>query len=160
VHIHISIARQELSLLDNDDRELQRYSVSTAERGIGEQAGSYCTPRGRHIIRAKIGADQPENAVFVARRPSGEIYTPELGQEFPERDWILTRVLWLSGCQPGFNRLGTCDTMRRYIYIHGSPDAVAMGQPGSHGCVRMRNSDIVDLFDRVAVRTLVDIDEG
>ena len=134
--------------------------MSTAGRGVGEQCGSYCTPRGQHIIRAKIGAGQADNTVFVARRPSGEIYTPELGQTFPERDWILTRILWLSGCQPGFNRLGSCDTMHRYIYIHGSPDSVAMGKTGSHGCIRMRNADIVELFDRVAPYTLVDIDEN
>jgi len=134
--------------------------VSTAGRGVGEQCGSYCTPRGQHIIRAKIGAGQADNTVFVARRPSGEIYTPELGQTFPERDWILTRILWLSGCQPGFNRLGSCDTMHRYIYIHGCPDSVAMGKTGSHGCIRMRNADIVELFDRVAPYTLVDIDEN
>lgn len=157
--IHISIARQYLSLFDDQGRIERRYAVSTAERGVGEQRGSYCTPRGQHLIRARIGAGQPENTVFVARRPSGEIYTPELGAAFPERDWILTRILWLSGRQPGFNRLGTCDTMRRYIYIHGSPDSVPMGQPGSHGCIRMRNADIVDLFERVAIYTPVDIDE-
>ena len=160
MRIHISIARQELTLLDDDGRELRRYPVSTAGRGVGEQCGSYCTPRGQHIIRAKIGAGQVANTVFVARRPSGEIYTPELGQTFPERDWILTRILWLSGCQPGFNRLGSCDTMHRYIYIHGCPDSVEMGKTGSHGCIRMRNADIVELFDRVAPYTLVDIDEN
>lgn len=158
--IHISIARQELTLFDDQGHVERRYAVSTAGRGVGEQRGSYCTPRGRHLIRARIGAGQPENTVFVARRPSGEIYTPELGEAFPERDWILTRILWLSGCQPGFNRLGSCDTMQRYIYIHGSPNSVAMGQPGSHGCIRMRNADIVELFERVALYTPVDIEEN
>ena len=158
--IHISIARQELNLFDDQGQVERRYAVSTAERGVGELRGSYCTPRGPHLIRARIGAGQAENTVFVARRPSGEIYTPELGAAYPERDWILTRILWLSGCQPGFNRLGQCDTMRRYIYIHGSPDSVPMGQPGSHGCIRMRNADIVDLFERVAAYTPVDIEEN
>ena len=158
--IHISIARQELNLFDDQGQVERRYAVSTAERGVGELRGSYCTPRGPHLIRARIGAGQAENTVFVARRPNGEIYTPELGAAFPERDWILTRILWLSGCQPGFNRLGQCDTMRRYIYIHGSPDSVPMGQPGSHGCIRMRNADIVDLFERVAIYTPVDIEEN
>jgi len=157
MRIHLSIARQELTLFD-DDGKLISYPVSTAERGVGEERGSYRTPRGKHIIRAKIGAGQAANSVFVARRPTGEIYTPELGQTFPERDWILTRILWLSGCEPAFNRLGCVDTMRRYIYIHGSPDSVIMGNPGSHGCIRMRNADIVDLFDRVAPYTPVDID--
>ena len=159
LRIHISIARQELTLFDAA-RELIRYPVSTGERGVGEERGSYRTPRGQHLIRAKIGAGQAANTVFVARRPSGEIYTPELGRAFPERDWILTRILWLSGCEPAFNRLGCVDTMRRYIYIHGSPDSVAMGKPGSHGCIRMHNADIVDLFERVAPYTPVDLDEN
>ena len=108
-------------------------------------------------MRAKIGAGQPENTVFVARRPTGERYTPELAAQFPDRDWILTRILWLSGCEVGHNRLGDVDTMRRYIYIHGSPDSVHMGRPGSIGCIRMRNADIIDLFDRVPPGTPVDI---
>jgi lipoprotein-anchoring transpeptidase ErfK/SrfK len=120
-------------------------------------SGSYCTPRGRHVIRAKIGAGQPPHTVFVERRPTGEIYTPDLARRFPGRDWILTRILWLSGGEPGFNRLGQVDTMRRYIYIHGSPDTVAMGRPGSIGCIRMRNSDVVDLFERVDVGMQVNI---
>ncbi|HVL36217.1 MAG TPA: L,D-transpeptidase [Burkholderiales bacterium] len=135
----------------------RRYSVSTARNGPGERSGSFCTPRGRHLVRARIGAGQPLNAVFVRRRPTGEIWTPELHERYPGRDWILTRILWLSGCEPGKNRLGDVDTMRRYIYIHGSPDTAEMGKPGSIGCVRMRNHDIVELFDRVAPYTLVEI---
>lgn len=134
-----------------------RYSVSTSRNGPGELEGSFCTPRGAHIVRAKIGAGQPMNTVFVRRRPTGEIWTPELGERFPGRDWILTRILWLSGCEPGKNRLGDVDTMRRYIYIHGSPDSVPMGGPGSIGCIRMRNQDIVELFDRVPAGTAVRI---
>lgn len=134
---------------------LHCYSVSTATNGVGEQSGSYCTPRGKHSIRAKIGANQPLNTVFVERRPTGEIYTPELGALYPGRDWILTRILWLSGKEVGFNRLGACDTMRRYIYIHGTPDSTKLSQPGSKGCVRMRNADLVKLFDLVPVYTEV-----
>ena len=152
--IEISIAQQSLRWLDQDGTE-RRYTVSTAKNGPGENRGSYCTPRGRHIVRAKIGAARALNTVFVARRPTGEIWTPELQARFPGRDWILTRILWLSGCEPGFNRLESVDTMRRYIYIHGSPDAVPMGSPGSIGCVRMRNRDIVELFDVVPPRTPV-----
>ena len=148
--LEISIARQSLRLLDEKGRELNRYLVSTARNGAGELNGSNCTPRGRHIVRAKIGAGQPINTVFVGRRPTGEVWTPQLGSRHPERDWMLTRLLWLSGCEPGFNRMGRVDTMRRYIYIHGSPDTAAMGVPGSIGCIRMRNADIVELFDRVA----------
>jgi lipoprotein-anchoring transpeptidase ErfK/SrfK len=157
--IVISIAEQTLSLFDRERHLLRRYPVSTASNGAGEQSGSYRTPRGRHVIRAKIGVGQPENAVFVARRPSGEIYSPELGAAYPGRDWILTRILWLSGCEAGRNRLGCVDTMRRYIYIHGCPDVATMGVPASHGCIRMRNVDIVELFELVPVYTTVEIIE-
>lgn len=124
---------------------------------MGEKNGSYCTPRGRHVIRARIGAGAAENTVFVKRRPTGEIYSLQLAQRHADRDWILTRILWLSGCERGLNRLGEVDTMRRYIYIHGSPDSVEMGKPGSIGCIRMRNRDIIELFDLVEAGTPVDI---
>ena len=152
--IHIDIEHQRLTLFEAGRIALE-YPVSTARNGPGERKGSYCTPRGAHIVRAKIGAGAPLDTVFVGRRPTGEVYSPALGERFPQRDWILTRILWLSGCEPGRNRLGEVDTMRRYIYIHGSPDAVPMGIPGSIGCVRMRNRDIVELFDRVAPGTPV-----
>lgn len=159
MHIHVSIADQSLTLFDRTGLVIQRYPVSTALRGVGEQSGSYCTPRGKHLIRARIGAGQPVNTVFIARRPSGEIYTPELAAAFPGRDWILTRILWLSGCEPERNRLGCVDSMRRYIYIHGSPDSTTMGTPGSRGCIRMRNADILQLFDLVPPYTSVEITE-
>ena len=155
--INIHIASQQLELLDDAGKLLRCYTVSTAANGVGEVCGSYCTPRGRHIIRAKIGTGQPENTVFVRRRPTGEIYTPELGAQFPGRDWILTRIMWLSGCEAGFNRLGESDTMRRYIYIHGTPDSVQVGAPGSHGCIRMHNTDMIELFDLVPAGTAVEI---
>lgn len=155
--INIHVSTQQLELCDDKGRALRRYTVSTAANGVGETSGSHCTPRGRHIIRAKIGAGQPENTVFVSRRPTGEIYTPELGARFPGRDWILTRILWLSGCEVGFNRLGESDTMRRYIYIHGTPDSVQLGKPGSHGCIRMRNADLIELFDLAPAGTAVEI---
>lgn len=157
--IVVSVSAQTLTLLDDDGAVLQVYPVSTAANGVGEVSGSYQTPRGQHVIRAKIGAGMPENTVFVRRRPTGEIWTPELADAFPGRDWILTRILWLSGCEPGFNRLGCVDTMRRYVYVHGSPDTAEMGVPGSHGCVRMRNADIIDLFERVPCYTPVEIRE-
>jgi len=160
VSIHISIARQMLTLFDGAGQVLARYPVSTASRGAGELRGSYCTPRGKHLVRARIGAGQPINTVFVARRPSGEVYSPELAAAFPERDWILTRILWLSGCELERNRLGLVDTMRRYIYLHGCPDNAVLGVPASHGCIRMRNEDIVDLFDLVPVYTPVEITEA
>ncbi len=158
--IEINLKQQTLTLIDDAGRVLRSYPVSTAANGPGEEAGSQCTPRGRHIVRARIGAGQPLGAVFRARRPTGEIYTPALGQAEPERDWILTRILWLSGKEPGFNRLGNRDTMRRYIYIHGTPDEQFEQAPRSHGCIRMRNADIAELFDLVPIYTEVDIVEG
>lgn len=148
VIVHVEIPRQRLRLLEGG-RVVVEYPVSTAKNGPGERRGSECTPRGWHVIRAKIGAGCPINTVFVGRRPTGEIYTPALRERYPERDWILTRILWLSGLEPGRNRLGEVDTMRRYIYIHGCPDEEEVGVPGSHGCVRMHNLALVDLFDRV-----------
>lgn len=159
MRIRISLPQQTLELHDQRGTLLRRYSVSTAKNGAGEQNGSYCTPRGRHVVRAKVGAGATANTVFVRRRPTGEVWTPQLAEEFPNRDWILTRILWLSGKEPGRNRLGEVDTMRRYIYLHGSPDIVAMGIPGSIGCIRMKNRDIVELFDLIPLRTPVDIVE-
>jgi L,D-transpeptidase YbiS len=157
VKIIVRIPDQRLELLDDAGKLLRSYAVSSSGKGVGEMCGSYRTPRGKHVIRARIGAGQPVNTVFVSRRPTGEIYAPELGAQYPERDWILTRILWLSGCEVGYNRLGECDTMRRYIYIHGTPDSVPMGIPDSHGCIRMRNADIVELFDLVPAGTAVEI---
>jgi L,D-transpeptidase YbiS len=157
--INIYISRQQLELCDDTGQVLRRSTVSSSEKGVGEMSGSCCTPRGKHIIRAMIGAGQPENTVFVGRRPTGEIYTPELGMRFPDRDWILTRILWLSGCEAGFNRMGECDTMRRYIYIHGTPDSMPLGIPNSHGCIRMHNADLIELFDSVPAGTAVEIFE-
>jgi len=159
VHIRISLPQQVLELVDDQGGLLRRYAVSTAKNGAGELSGSFRTPRGRHVVRAKVGAGLPANTVFVRRRPTGELWTPELAAQFPGRDWILTRILWLSGKEPGRNRLGEVDTMRRYIYLHGAPDTAPMGEPGSIGCVRMRNSDIIELFDLVPVYTPVDIDD-
>jgi lipoprotein-anchoring transpeptidase ErfK/SrfK len=157
MNIIIHIPEQTLELFDDQGKLLRRYSVSTGANGVGEESGSFCTPRGKHVIRAKIGAGQPDNAVFVKRRPTGEIYTPQLGALHPRRDWILTRILWLCGTEPGYNRWGSCDTMRRYIYIHGTPDETPMGKPGSHGCVRMRNADLLELFELVPAGIEVDI---
>jgi len=157
VKITIHIPTQALELFDDSGKPLRRYLVSTGANGVGEENGSYCTPRGKHVIRAKIGAGLPQNTVFVRRRPTGEIYTQVLGALHPGRDWILTRILWLSGCERGYNRFGSCDTMQRYIYIHGTPDSTQLGKPGSHGCVRMRNSELVELFDLVEAGTEVQI---
>ncbi len=153
--IEISLARQRLSLIAGDRSMI--VPVSTARNGAGARMHSECTPLGEHVIRAKIGAGQPINTVFAGRRPTGEIYSRELAGRNPDRDWVLTRILWLSGLEPGRNRLGDVDTMRRYIYIHGTPDRVPLGVAASHGCIRMRNADVVALFDRVEVGTRVSI---
>lgn len=157
--LRVSLGRQVLELLDDQGQVLRAYPVSTSARGAGEESGSFCTPRGRHYVRAKIGEGLPTHAVFRGRRFTGEIYTPELAAATPERDWILSRILWLCGREPGFNRLGPVDTMARYIYIHGTADEAALGTPASHGCIRMGNADIVDLFERVPAFTEVDIVE-
>ncbi len=153
MQINISISQQRLTLLDALGTVKASYVISSAANGIGCEKNSGCTPLGAHVVRAKIGGDQPMNTVFVGRRPTGEICTPALMAEFPDRDWILTRILWLSGCEVGKNRLGNVDTMQRYIYIHGTPDSVAVGKPESHGCIRMCNVDIIELFDLVEVGT-------
>jgi len=158
--IEIDLAAQRLWLLDDVERILATHAVSTARNGAGERNGSHCTPRGAHRIRAKIGAGAAPGTVFVGRRPTGEVYSPALAAAHPGRDWILTRILWLCGEEIGRNRLGAVDTMRRYIYIHGAPDESPMGVPGSIGCIRMRNDELIDLFDRVPVGTKVLIREG
>jgi len=152
-HLVVSLSRQEL-LLEGPESS-RRYPVSTSRYGPGERNGSGGTPRGAHRVRARIGDGAPLGTVFVGRRPTGEVLTRELYAAQPERDWILTRILWLSGTEPGRNRLGTVDTMRRFIYIHGCPDEEPMGVPRSHGCVRMRNADVAELFARVPAGTRV-----
>ena len=156
----VSLTSQTVELYDEADVLARRYPVSTARNGPGELRGSFCTPRGEHRIRVKIGAGCPINTVFVGRRQTGESFSPELASRFPERDWILTRILWLSGCEPGRNRFGEVDTMRRYIYFHGSPDGAVAGGPNSHGCIRMRNDDIIEMFDLVPPGTPVRIVGG
>lgn len=152
IRMEVKIGAQKLYVYD-DKTLLREYLISTAKNGAGELQGSEKTPRGKHIIRAKIGKGAPPNTVFIERRPTGEIYSPEMRNLYPQRDWILTRILWLSGQEVGKNRLGNVDTMRRYIYIHGTPDEVVMGQPGSRGCVRMKNQELIDLFEFIPVGT-------
>ncbi len=156
--IKLCLSTQRLELFDGRD-VVKAYDVSTAKNGPGERMGSYCTPRGDHVVHAKIGFGCPVGTVFEGRRTTGEICTPELFRGEPGRDWILTRILWLGGLEVGRNRLGDVDTMRRNIYIHGCPDHIELGVPGSAGCVRMRNADVIELYDRVEVGTLVRIEE-
>jgi lipoprotein-anchoring transpeptidase ErfK/SrfK len=155
--IEISLSGQ--TLLLNQQGGVKSYPVSTALNGAGEQKGSNCTPRGRHRIRAKIGGDRPIRSVFVGRRPTEEIYTDDLAAQYPERDWVLTRILWLCGEERGINRLGNVDTMQRLVYIHGCPDSEPMGVPKSHGCIRMTNADVAELYNYVDVGASVQINE-
>ncbi|EKT4522282.1 L,D-transpeptidase [Pseudomonas putida] len=157
--LHVSLADQRLYGFAQGELRV-RLAVSTARNGAGERNGSGCTPRGLHQVRAKIGAGLPQGAVLSSRRWTGEVWSEALHARFPGRDWILSRILWLSGCEPGFNRLGQVDTFRRYIYLHGTPDTEPMGVPLSHGCIRMRNSDLVPLFDRIQAHCRVRIDEA
>lgn len=157
-YLWVSLVGQRLFQIDNGIN-IKDYPISTARNGPGEIIGSGCTPRGWHIIRAKIGAGLPSGAVLVGRRPTGEIYNADLALRYPERDWILSRILWLSGLEIGFNRLGKVDTFRRFIYIHGSPDHLIDGTPRSCGCIRMRNADIIELFDLVDLNTKVYISD-
>lgn len=157
--IEINLHAQRLTLF-RGGVALRSWPVSTARRGAGEQAGSEQTPRGRHVLRARIGAGLPDGAVLVGRRPTGEIWSPALARAYPGRDWILSRILWLSGLEPGHNRLGNVDTMRRYIYIHGTPEDQPLGVPGSHGCIRMSNAGVIELFELVPAGTEVLIREG
>lgn len=157
--IRVNLARQTLELWEGR-AYLRRYSVSTGLAGAGEGYGSGCTPRGLHRVRLRIGAGCPIGTVFVGRRPTGEVYGPQLEAAQPGRDWILTRILWLTGLESGRNRGGDRDTLRRFIYIHGCADSAPMGVPLSHGCIRMRNVDLVELFDLVPNGTLVEIVES
>lgn len=157
--LHISIADQMLYGFA-DGQLLHRLPVSTAFNGPGERSGSNCTPRGLHLVRARIGEGLPLGAVLRGRRWTGEVWTPQLHEQFPGRDWILTRILWLSGCEPGRNRLGEVDSFRRYIYLHGTPDVEPMGVPLSHGCIRLRNDAMLALFERVAHGCQVRIEEA
>ena len=158
-HIDVRTDSQTLYAINPLGECVLEYLVSTAKNGCGEVKNSECTPRGFHQIRAKIGASQALGSVFVSRRPTGEVWTTELNEKFPKRDWILSRIMWLSGCEINKNRLGDVDSMQRYIYIHGTPASEPLGEPQSHGCIRMRNEDVIELFEHCFVGTTVMIYE-
>ena len=120
------------------------YSISTAKKGIGEVEDSYCTPTGKFKISEKIVANLELGSVLDDIEPTGEIYNTDLAKKNPDRDWILTRILWLDGVE-----VHDLNTKKRYIYIHGSPDETQMGIPGSKGCIRMHNYDVIELFESI-----------
>lgn len=153
--VWIDLAGQTLSLPKHN----KFYVISSGKNGIGEQENSGKTPRGWHKVALKFGHSAPKNAVFKARQETGEVYDDALATQFPERDWILSRILWLSGLEENLNQGEGCDTFKRYIYIHGTPDTEPMGIPMSHGCIRMRNEDVIELFDLIPEQALVFISE-
>ena len=158
--IEVDLRLQQLYLWEPDPEGhtlVRQYPVSCATNGAGEREGSFCTPLGRHRIAEKIGAGAPLCAAFKARELTGEIWTPELDAANPGRDWILTRILWLEGLEPGRNKGGMVDTHNRYIYIHGTHEEHKIGTPASHCCIRMKNADVAELFDLVKVGTEVRI---
>ncbi len=159
MHIKVSIREQKLHLYLDDNVWLRSYAISTARKGMGQNKGSFCTPLGQHIVRAKIGKGAPLNAQFSSRRLTGKIWSPAMSESNSQEDWILTRILWLSGLEVGFNRLGNQDTMQRFIYIHGTNDLAHLGEPTSQGCIRMDNHDIIELFDQINVGDHVLISE-
>ena len=157
--IEVGVQSQSLALYDERGVPVRQFVISTASKGVGERVNSYQTPRGWHKVCERIGDGVARDTIIYRRQVTPWLYTPQLHAEYPNKDWILTRILWLSGCEPGRNRLGHVDTMRRYVYIHGSPDSTPMGCPGSIGCIRMHNADIVELFELVPPYTSVDISE-
>ena len=159
-YIEVDIKAQKLFLYAANHQLIKAYACSSAKNGLGEEYGSFKTPRGKHIIRVKIGDGAKLGTVFVKRRPTGEIYNAQLAQQYPDRDWMLTRILWLKGLEPGKNRWKTVDTQNRKIYIHGVPDEVSLVKPRSNGCINLSNADVVDLFERVPVGTRVLIKEN
>lgn len=156
--LEVSAKLQTMSLMEGSNL-IKTYIISTAKNGLGEQKDSEKTPRGLHEIKTKIGEGEVSGTVFVARRPTGEIYESGMLRKYPDRDWILTRIMWLNGLEKGKNAIGNVDTMQRYIYIHGCPDDSPVGVPYSRGCIRMRNTDIIELFDKIEVGTIVNIGE-
>ena len=148
LRLTISLSAQSLTLSPHHGIHDQ-FPVSTARHGAGQRQDSGCTPTGQHMIYRKIGSGCPVNTVFTGRVRQPDLYSAALAARYPERDWILTRILWLTGLEPGHNQGGSQDTLTRYIYIHGTPDTEPMGVPRSHGCIRMRNQDIITLFDHV-----------
>ncbi len=160
LRIEVCIIRQRLELLDGDEL-VAGYRVSTSRYGCGQRENSQCTPLGEHAVAEMVGDGAAPGTVFTGREPTGEVWSEALDRAEPGRDWILSRILWLEGKEPGFNQgsndEGSCDSHDRYIYIHGTSDLEPLGVPLSHGCVRMNLNDVIDLYDRVVPGTPVRI---
>lgn len=148
--LHVSVAEQSLTLYDGRGLPQKRYTVSTAKNGVGERVNSYQTPRGWHRVCERIGDDVAPDTIIYRRKVTPWKYTPQLAAEYPDKDWILTRILWLCGMEPGKNQGGDVDSYDRAIYIHGAGQHVPFGTPTSRGCVRMRNEDVIELYNLTA----------
>jgi len=155
----VRVASQELCLYESDAC-IACWPVSSASNGVGCTEDSYQTPLGMHRIAEKIGSQSPPGTVFRGRELTGEIAQISLDPDDDCDDLITSRILWLEGLEPGINRGENVDSYRRYIYIHGTPEEGRIGQPASRGCIRMRNHDIITLFELVEPGTLVYIDPG
>ncbi|MCW9014040.1 MAG: L,D-transpeptidase [Gammaproteobacteria bacterium] len=147
VKLQIDVACQQMTVLDDQGNILKQYPVSTSRYGTGSEHGSFKTPLGQHCIKEKIGDGEPVNQVFVGRQAIGVL--GELDAENLPEDIITSRILRLEGQDKGVNQGGTVDSYQRYIYIHGTDEENKIGTPASHGCIRMRNKDVIELFDLV-----------
>lgn len=150
--IVIESRRQQLHWIDIDASCNRSYPVSTAANGMGNRVDSFKTPVGIHRVRQKIGGGQPRGMIFESREPTGQI-ARDLNNR--DRDEITSRIMWLDGLEKGVNCEGSCDTYSRYIYIHGTSDEKRIGEAVSAGCIRMKNDDVIELFDDVLVNDLV-----
>lgn len=154
--IVVLAAEQRLCLVRADGEIIAGYPVSTAANGLGCEDGSNKTPIGAHRIAERIGQGEPLGRVFRARVPTAEIAEISADPDYrsPE-DLITTRILWLEGLEEGVNRGPGVDSHDRYIYVHGTPEEGRIGAPASHGCIRMRNADVIDLFSRINGNTAI-----
>lgn len=154
VWLEIDLGAQSLTIREGSACR-ETFAISSGAHGIGQHEGSGQTPVGWHYVRAVIGDGLPPGSVFRGRRPTGEVFSPELARTHPERDWILTRILWLCGLERGVNRGGDVDSQRRYIYLHGTPADQPMGTPASHGCIRLRDEALLAVFEATPAGTPV-----
>lgn len=153
-YLFVSVKRQKIFYIKNGNVE-KIFLISTAKKGLGQEIHSEKTPEGLHQIKQKIGSNLPKDAILREREYSGEIATIYTDETDVEDDFVTSRIMWLEGLESGINRGGNVDSYNRYIYIHGTPEEGLIGKPASHGCVRMKNSEVIELFDLVQVNTPV-----
>lgn len=154
--IETKLSEQKLYVM-RDNQIFKQYPISSSKFGIGSEAGSNKTPLGKHIVREKIGAGAPINTIFKSRVDTKKIAQVCLEPKDTGHDYVTTRILWLEGIEEGINKGNGIDSYRRNIYIHGTPEEGLIGTPASHGCIRMRNKDVMELFDLIPTGTKVEI---